>query len=111
MKPAAVVCAAAALASAAGVVHAASNPAITVLQTAAFDVPTGPLSQPPSAAEVVAFGGQPRIDNAGNWYASYIFPVGNTNDPFEYTRDAAYFRNGDSLTVRATTCRGRRASS
>jgi hypothetical protein len=87
--------AAAALLLAANVGLATPNDAITVLQTAPFDVPVGPLSQPPSAGEVVAFGGQPRIDNAGNWYGSYIFPVSNPNDPFEFTRDAAYFRNGD----------------
>ena len=71
------------------------SPAISVIETVPIDVPGGPLSLPPSQPFVGAFGGQPRIDNDGNWYGLFRFPVSNPSDPFEYTRDNAYFRNGE----------------
>lgn len=65
-----------------------------VLFTTPTDVSAGPLVPPPSPAEVTLFAGQPRIANDGTWYALYRFPVSNTNDPFETTRDFCMLQDG-----------------
>lgn len=71
------------------------DPSIKVLVAGPLELPAGLLLLPPSPMEVTSAAGAPRIDNDGNWYAVFAFPVTNGNDPFEYTRNIALLRGGD----------------
>ncbi|MEM8834313.1 MAG: hypothetical protein AAGD00_00700 [Planctomycetota bacterium] len=68
--------------------------AIEVLFTAPADVAPGPLVLPPSPLNVSLFAGQPRIASDGTWYALYRFPLVNSSDPLEFTRDFVMLRDG-----------------
>lgn len=68
------------------------DPSIKVLVAGPLELPAGLLLLPPSPMEVTSAAGAPRIDNDGNWYAVFAFPVTNGNDPFEYTRNIAASR-------------------
>ncbi len=75
-------------------VSAASDPAISVVTSQNFFVPSGPLVLPPSTNQVGGYIGNPRIDNDGNWYGAFSFFLNDATRPIEFGRDVALFRNG-----------------